>query len=288
MQVARISPQQITDAYAEMAARYVEDGWAPYLMTFMFRQLPGSPGGVARQMERELERVFSRFVTRCVRNPRSKFATGRLPVWLCSPDYPVFKYAKQSLSDVAVNDGRHMHAIGLQPPKSRLKVGLGDHFDDCQHLYIGPDFPLARMDVQPITHDIENVVGYVQKAVRTGRVGDDGTFVLPATVNGQIHSFLFDTGASSVVLTIETARQLGIRVEDLQFRVPVQTANGRTMAAPTLVASLTIGPITLSRIPALVAGPGLLHQNLLGQTALDQLESYEVRGNRLVLRAGKG
>lgn len=116
----------------------------------------------------------------------------------------------------------------------------------------------------------------------------DGTFVLPASVNGQSHTFLFDTGASSVVLTIETARQLGVKVDDLQFRIPVYTANGRTFAAPTTIATLAIGPITLSRVAALVAGPGLLHQNLLGQTALDRLESYEVRGNRLVLRARNG
>jgi aspartyl protease family protein len=36
-----------------------------------------------------------------------------------------------------------------------------------------------------------------------------------------------------------------------------------------------------------VARPGMLEGNLLGQTFLERLESYEVRGKRLVLRATK-
>jgi aspartyl protease family protein len=38
-------------------------------------------------------------------------------------------------------------------------------------------------------------------------------------------------------------------------------------------------------VPALVARPGMLGENLLGMTFLERLASYEVRGNRLVLRA---
>ena len=116
----------------------------------------------------------------------------------------------------------------------------------------------------------------------------DGTFQIPAVVNGVASTFVFDTGASAVVLTTETARDLGFATAGLTFRVPVATANGRMMAAPVMLERLAIGPIALGRIPALVAGPGLLHGNLLGQTVLDRLESYEVRGNRLVLRARKG
>ena len=64
-------------------------------------------------------------------------------------------------------------------------------------------------------------------------------------------------------------------------------ANGRTMTAPVVLDRLSIGPITFTRVSALVAKPGLLTDNLLGQSVLGRLESYEVRGNRLVLRARK-
>lgn len=114
-----------------------------------------------------------------------------------------------------------------------------------------------------------------------------GMFTVAAEVNGRGQSFMFDTGASAVVLTPASARELGFRDGDLRFRVPVWTANGSMLAAPVTLDRLAIGPIVLTRVPALVAGPGLLRENLLGQSALDRLDSYEVRGNRLVLRAGR-
>ena len=66
--------------------------------------------------------------------------------------------------------------------------------------------------------------------------------------------------------------------------VPVLTANGRTMAAPVTLPQLAVGPIVERNVRALVARPGVLHQNLLGMTFLERLASYEVRSNRLILR----
>lgn len=115
----------------------------------------------------------------------------------------------------------------------------------------------------------------------------DGTFVLPAEINGHATRFMFDTGATAVVLTHDTAAQLGLR-DGLSFRVPISTANGRALAAPVLLDRISIGSITFTRMPALVSAPGMLHENLLGQTFLERLGSYEVRGKRLVLRAANG
>jgi aspartyl protease family protein len=115
----------------------------------------------------------------------------------------------------------------------------------------------------------------------------DGTFLIPAKVNDRDVPFLFDTGASSVVLSAETAQALGLRPETLNYRIPVSTANGRGLAAPVTIDRLSVGPIEMRRMSALVARPGMLEGNLLGQTFLERLESYEVRGKRLVLRATK-
>ncbi|WP_375461606.1 TIGR02281 family clan AA aspartic protease [uncultured Enterovirga sp.] len=131
-----------------------------------------------------------------------------------------------------------------------------------------------------------SVSGTGEVAVTRGR---DGSFTVPAEINDRPSSFVFDTGATAVLLTSETAQALGFKSEALRFRIPILTANGRALAAPVTLDRLSIGgTIRLSRVPALISAPGLLHQNLLGQTVLDRLESYEVRGNRLVLRAGKG
>jgi len=116
----------------------------------------------------------------------------------------------------------------------------------------------------------------------------DGSFSVAGRVNGRDVRFIFDTGASTVVLTASTAETLGYKSATLNYVVPVLTANGRTLTAPVAVDSLSVGTITERRVPALVAKPGALHENLLGMTFLNRLASYEVRGNRLILRGRTG
>ncbi|KMO20249.1 retropepsin-like aspartic protease family protein [Methylobacterium platani] len=116
----------------------------------------------------------------------------------------------------------------------------------------------------------------------------DGGFTVQAKVNGRGQSFAFDTGASAVVLTAETAAALGIHPGPAAYRVQVQTANGRTAAAPVVLDTVAVGPITETRVAALVTRPGALSVNLLGMSFLERLASYEVRGSRLILRGARG
>ncbi|WP_134497712.1 retropepsin-like aspartic protease family protein [Microvirga pakistanensis] len=113
----------------------------------------------------------------------------------------------------------------------------------------------------------------------------DGSFLLQGKVNGRDTRFVFDTGASMVVLRAESATTLGFKPETLHYSVPVATANGGALAAPVVIESLSIGPITERNVRGLIAREGVLHANLLGMTFLERLDSYEVRGNRLILRA---
>jgi aspartyl protease family protein len=112
----------------------------------------------------------------------------------------------------------------------------------------------------------------------------DGSFILAGRANDRNLNFVFDTGASTVVLTAESARALGIQPADRDYTVAVSTANGRTTAAPVWLDSIGFGPIVEPRVRALVARPGVLRENLLGMTFLERLTSFEVRQNRLILR----
>ncbi len=111
-----------------------------------------------------------------------------------------------------------------------------------------------------------------------------GDFAVAARINGARVPMVLDTGASSVVLTQEAARAAGLPIEVLDYTVNVDTANGRTRAAPVTLDRLTIGGLTERAVPALVVQQGQLKNNLLGMSFLNRLASWEVRGDQLHMR----
>ena len=127
-------------------------------------------------------------------------------------------------------------------------------------------------------------VGAHSRVVEITR-GGQGNFAVAAHLNRKRISMVLDTGASSVVLTQDAAKAVGLPVEVLTYTVPIETANSPTRAAPVTLNSITVGGIVERSVPALIAQPGQLRTNLLGMSFLNRLESWEVRGDRLVLRA---
>jgi aspartyl protease family protein len=114
--------------------------------------------------------------------------------------------------------------------------------------------------------------------------GHGGDFAVAAHINGTRIPMVLDTGASSVVLTQEAAKAAGLPIEVLNYTVNIDTANGRTRAAAVTLDRLAVGGLTERSVPALVAQPGQLKNNLLGMSFLNRLQSWEVRGDRLRLR----
>ena len=114
--------------------------------------------------------------------------------------------------------------------------------------------------------------------------GRGGDFQVAAQVNGTRVAMALDTGASTVVLTQDAAKAAGLPLELLSYDVQIDTANGRTRAASITLDRITVGEIVERKVPALVAQPGLLRVSLLGMTFLNRLESWEVRGDKLVMR----
>jgi aspartyl protease family protein len=114
--------------------------------------------------------------------------------------------------------------------------------------------------------------------------GRGGDFQVAAKVNDARVAMVLDTGASAVVLTQQAARTAGLPLEVLSYTVSVDTANGRARAAPVTLDRLAVGDIVERAVPALIAQPGQLKTSLLGMSFLNRLESWEVRGDRLILR----
>ncbi len=124
----------------------------------------------------------------------------------------------------------------------------------------------------------------VGRAVEIAR-GRGGEFLVSTQVNGARIGMVLDTGASSVVLTPEAAKAAGLPLEVLAYSVTIETANGRAWAAPVMLDRIAVGSIVERSVPALVAQPGQLHVSLLGMSFLNRLESWEVRNDRLRMRA---
>ena len=70
----------------------------------------------------------------------------------------------------------------------------------------------------------------------------------------------------------------------LAYTANIDTANGRTRAAPVRLDRIAIGGLVERSVEALVAQPGQLKTSLLGMSFLNRLQSWEVRGDRLLLR----
>ncbi|CAN7308541.1 TIGR02281 family clan AA aspartic protease [Neorhizobium sp. LjRoot104] len=109
-------------------------------------------------------------------------------------------------------------------------------------------------------------------------------FQTNVSVQGKVLPMLVDTGASTVVLSYNDARTIGLDPQNLNFSVTVMTANGRAMAAPVRLDEVAIGPIVRKNIRAMVAEDGRLGESLLGMSFLSTLGSLQMQTDELRLR----
>jgi clan AA aspartic protease (TIGR02281 family) len=113
--------------------------------------------------------------------------------------------------------------------------------------------------------------------------GPSGHFLIDAWVNGEPVTFLVDTGASDIVLTLDDARRIGLEPRTLAFTQRFATANGEVRGAPVVLREIRVGQFRVFDVSASV-NEAALEVSLLGMSFLEQLSGYEVRGDRLILR----
>jgi aspartyl protease family protein len=132
----------------------------------------------------------------------------------------------------------------------------------------------------------ELIPGHVISHGRSVEVArtSSGDFDITAQINGARIPMVLDTGASSVVLTHDDARAAGLPLEVLNYTVSIDTANGRTRAAPVTIDRIAIGALEERSVEALVVQAGQLRTSLLGMSFLNRLQSWQVSGDRLMLK----
>jgi aspartyl protease family protein len=111
---------------------------------------------------------------------------------------------------------------------------------------------------------------------------NDGHFYVDAEINFRPVHLMVDTGATVVALRQSDAEAAGIRLQRGDFTNPVQTANGTTMAAQTLLDSIVVEDVEVRNIRALVIPDDQLSISLLGGSFLNGLQRFEVADGTLI------
>ena len=116
----------------------------------------------------------------------------------------------------------------------------------------------------------------------TVRASPNGAFFMDVFLNGRPARMLVDTGATGVALSPADALAAGLDAGGLRYTVPVQTADGASLAAPAVLGSIQVGGLTFRNQRALVLRRGKI--SLLGVSVLRRFRSFEISGDRLTLR----
>ena len=114
-------------------------------------------------------------------------------------------------------------------------------------------------------------------------MADDGHFYIQATINGVERRMLVDSGATSTMISADTARAANINIEESPFPVILDTAGGPISARVSTIHKLQVGPIQVSDLTTYIS-PTMGDTDVVGMNFLSKLKSWHVEGRTLVLQ----
>lgn len=101
-------------------------------------------------------------------------------------------------------------------------------------------------------------------------MGQGGHYTSIGMINGQVTSFLVDTGATSVTISQIEAEKLGLRYM-YGKRIVTMTANGVVPAYQIQLGTVRLGDVEVRDIEAIVI-PGTINHVLLGNSFLNRFQ----------------
>jgi aspartyl protease family protein len=122
---------------------------------------------------------------------------------------------------------------------------------------------------------------YAATALKSGQ---NGHYFVTAEINGRSTKVLVDTGASAVALSYEDAQNIGLHPNNLDFNIPVSTANGVAKAASVTLDKIEIDGVRVSDVQGMVMPEGAMNGSLLGMSFLSKLSSFRVEEGVLYLK----
>lgn len=109
----------------------------------------------------------------------------------------------------------------------------------------------------------------------------NGHFFADARINGQPVTMLVDTGATTVALTVDDARRLGLAIDPDQFQVVGAGVSGPARGQIVMLNDVAVGDHHAGPIQAVVVEG--LAESLLGQSYLSRVQ-MQVNGDTMTLR----
>lgn len=143
--------------------------------------------------------------------------------------------------------------------------------------------PTPRPVSEPVGEAASSEVGATKEGIIRTKRGNH--FLADTKIGNHTVLMMVDTGASAISINHADAKKAGVDVSKLSYDVIVGTMNGMTSRAMTTIPRVTVGGVTLTDVKALVGHPGRESPSLLGMSFLERLQSFEFRGNELILRA---
>jgi clan AA aspartic protease (TIGR02281 family) len=115
-------------------------------------------------------------------------------------------------------------------------------------------------------HDTKPLVANANGQARIR--SENGHYYPRVTINGVVVRMVADTGATSVSISVEDARKIGINPQSLQFTSQTHTANGTVRSALFTLPEVTVEGFVLRDVRASCCVTG---ESLLGMSALERL-----------------
>lgn len=113
----------------------------------------------------------------------------------------------------------------------------------------------------------------------------NGHFYVDGTVNGQPVHFLVDTGATTVALTADDARHVGLQFDPSEFQRIGYGASGPVLGKDVVLNSVALGSNEVPDVRGVIlADAAGLNVSLLGQSYLERISSVQIRGDEMVIR----
>ncbi|MFV9875246.1 MAG: TIGR02281 family clan AA aspartic protease [Rickettsiales endosymbiont of Dermacentor nuttalli] len=111
----------------------------------------------------------------------------------------------------------------------------------------------------------------------------DGAFHVEVIINDQKLDCIVDTGATNIVLSPDNVRNIGMEVSNLDFNLPVMTANGRGFVAKSLIPSLEVGSLKLINVNVYI-NETEMDTCLLGMSFLNRFSKVNIEGENLIIK----